>query len=296
MKRSLKILLIGNKGQLGWELHRALAGLGQLTAVDLPEVDLTDEKGLRAFVWQVKPNLIVNPAAYTAVDRAESEPEVALIVNGRAPRVLAEEAQKLNAGLIHYSTDYVFDGAAQKVYTETDIPKPLNVYGQTKLSGERAIQQIGGAFLILRTSWVYSTRQGGFLNKVLQWALQEKVMRIVSDQVSGPTWCRMLAEATAHLVVMGLDDIHSWLMERRGLYHLAGSGYTNRLNWAEAIIELDPRREEQIVQKIQPTLTEDFSTPAKRPLFTPLDCSRFEDVFGFQLPDWKVGLRLALAD
>jgi dTDP-4-dehydrorhamnose reductase len=212
-----------------------------------------------------------------------------------APAVLAEEALALKAGLIHYSTDYVFDGAAGKPYTEVDLPRPLNVYGQSKLAGEMGIQRIGGAYLILRTSWVYSTRQGGFLNKVLQWARQQRVLQIVSDQISGPTWCRMLAEATAHLTAMGLTDIYSWMQERHGLYHLAGSGYASRLEWAKAIIELDPRRSEHIIEEIQPALTADFPVAAQRPLFTPLDCSHFESVFGFQLPHWRSGLELSLS-
>lgn len=286
----MKILLLGNTGQLGWELHRTLQPLGVVIALDYPEVNMADAASIRKTVRQHRPEVIVNATAYTAVDKAESESELAEAINGLGPGVLAEEARKLNAVLIHYSTDYVFDGKKGAPYIETDRPNPLNVYGFSKLHGEQAIQQVGCAYLILRTSWVYSLRQGGFVNKVLDWARQQDTLRVVSDQVSNPTWCRMLAEITAQILARG-DD---YIRERKGLYHLAGDGYASRLEWARKILEFDPHREEQVCKEILPALTSNFPTPAQRPLFSALDCSHFRHVFDFVLPPWQEALRLAI--
>jgi dTDP-4-dehydrorhamnose reductase len=215
-----RILLIGKNGQLGWELHRALSILGELTAVDYPEINLEQPESTVRLIRELKPQVIVNAAAYTAVDNAESEQERVRKVNALAPGLLAEEAQRLKAVFIHYSTDYVFDGKRGSPYVEEDEPNPLNYYGTSKLEGERQVQQAGGDWLIFRTSWVYSLRQGGFVNKVLQWARQKEALRLVTDQVGNPTWCRALAEMTAMLLARGSD----YLCERKGLYHLAGSG------------------------------------------------------------------------
>jgi len=290
----LKILLLGKWGQLGWELQRALAPLGEVTAVDYPEIDLANERQVREVVRTNHPQAIVNATAYTAVDKAESEPKTAMAINGCAPGFLAEEASRLGAILIHYSTDYVFDGRKGSEYLESDSPNPLGVYGQSKLEGERLIQAAGGVFLILRTSWVYSLRRDSFVTKVLQWSRQQSELRVVSDQVSNPTWARMLAEATALLLVKGGDGWRDWLGERGGLYHLAGSGYASRLEWAQAILKYDPRRDEQMTRDIQPALTADFPTPAQRPLFSALNCDLFAQTFGMHLPPWEGALRLAM--
>ncbi len=293
----MHILLLGKHGQLGWELNRALAPLGDLTALDYPEIDLSSPQSLHSQILEARPEVIINATAYTAVDRAESEPGVAMAVNAHAPGILAEIARKLPAALIHYSTDYVFDGTKTSPYCETDQPKPLNLYGQSKLAGEQAITAVGGAYLILRTSWVYSLRRESFVTKVLAWARQHPTLRIVEDQVSNPTWARMLAEATGQL--LGMANTHcqhlaGWIGERSGLYHLAGSGQASRLEWAEAILRLDPHRAEQICQAIQPARTSDFPTPAQRPLYSALDCDRFSDTFGLRLPPWQTALELAL--
>jgi dTDP-4-dehydrorhamnose reductase len=290
----MNILLLGKYGQLGWELHRTLAPAGDLTALDYPEIDLVNESQVREMVRARQPQVIVNATAYTAVDRAESEPELAMAINARAPALLAEEALRLGAVLIHYSTDYVFDGNKGSEYLESDSPNPLGLYAQSKLEGERAIQTVGGNALILRTSWVYSLRRESFVTKVLQWSRQQPVLRLVSDQVSNPTWARMLAEATAHLLVKGGDSWQEWLGERRGLYHLAGSGYTSRLEWAQAILEYDPRRGEQVAREILPALTADFPTPAQRPLYSALNCDLFARTFGLSLPPWQEALHLAM--
>jgi dTDP-4-dehydrorhamnose reductase len=285
-----RILLIGKHGQLGWELNRSLATLCELTSIDYPEIDLGRPETVRDSIRQVRPTMIVNAAAYTDVDKAESEQELAWKVNGLAPGVIAEEARKVGAIFIHYSTDYVFDGKKGHPYVEQDLPNPLNAYGRSKLEGERQVQAGGGTSLILRTSWVYSLRKGGFVNKVLSWARQQETLRIVDDQVANPTWARMLAEITAQ--VLAHDD--DYIRSRAGLYHLAGSGFTSRFEWARLILELDPKRNEQVVRELVPACTADFSTPATRPLFTALNCNSFLDTFGLELPDWRDAMQFAI--
>jgi dTDP-4-dehydrorhamnose reductase len=290
----MRILLLGNTGQLGWELERSLPPLGEVFAIDYPQVDLAHLDEVRTLIRDCRPQVIFNAAAYTAVDRAESEADLAMAINARAPGMLAEEARALGAAIIHYSTDYVFDGMLGKSYSEGDPPNPLNMYGKSKLEGEQAVQQIGGAYLILRTSWVYSLRRDSFVTKVLGWARKQRTLKLVNDQISNPTWCRMLAEASAQLMVNGGEGFVSWLGERSGLYHLAGSGFASRLEWGKMILKFDPRPEEQVVQEILPASSAEFPTPARRPLFTALNCARFRDTFGLHLPDWQDALRLAM--
>ena len=291
----MRILLLGKIGQLGWELNRTLAPLGEVTALDYPEIDLVGSE-IQRTIEKLHPQVIVNATAYTAVDRAEEEREIAGAINGRAPGLMATAANAIGAGLIHYSTDYVFDGKKGEPYLETDAPNPLGVYGQTKLEGEQAIQRADGAYLILRTSWVYNMRGDNFVRKALQWARQRRVMRVVTDQVSSPTWARMLAEITAQLLARSADSPSRWIEENKGVYHLAGSGYASRMEWVQEILRLDARPEEQVVQEIQPALTSDFPTPAERPLYSALSCGHFQQTFGLSLPDWRVALMLAMAE
>ena len=286
----MNLLLLGCTGQLGWELHRCLQPLGVVAACDFPIINMADAAGIREKVRECQPDVIINATAYTAVDKAESEPELAEAINGRAPGALAEEARRRKAVLIHYSTDYVFDGRKAAPYVESDLPAPLNVYGVSKLHGEQAVQQVGGDYLILRTSWVYSLREGGFVNKVLEWARQQDTLRMATDQIGNPTWSRMLAEITALLLARGEEHIR----EHTGLYHLAGSGFASRFEWAKLILELDPDKQEQRVKEFSPALTADFPTSAQRPLFSALDCNHFFNTFGLQLPDWQAALRLAM--
>ncbi len=292
------ILLFGRIGQLGWELRRTLAPLGRVTALDFPEIDLADPDQVCRPIRDVRPQIIINATAYTAVDRAESEPEIALAINGRAPGIMAEEARAIGAALIHYSTDYVFDGLKGSPYLETDRPNPANAYGHSKLAGEEFVQQVGGAALILRTSWVYSLRGDSFVTKVLNWSRRSRTLRMVTDQVSNPTWARMLAEISADLLALKAGDsgqhIVAWLGEHRGIYHLAGEGYASRLEWAQAILSYDPHPEEQTIQELLPALTSDFPAPAQRPLFSALNCNRFTEAFGLRLPAWKTALQLAM--
>lgn len=292
----MRILLLGKNGQLGWELNRALQPLGQVTALDYPAIDMANAISLRKVVQEHQPNVIVNATAYTAVDKAESEPELAELINSTASRVLAEEAKTLNAALIHYSTDYVFDGTKGKPYTESDTPNPLSVYGKSKLYGEQAIQSVGGIYVILRTAWMYSRRRDSFVTKVLEWARKNELLQVVDDQVSNPTWARMMAETTALLLARGDVNFLTWLDERKGLYHLAGSGFVSRFEWAEQILKLDPNPEQQVTRRLERATTSDFPMPAQRPLFSALDCGKFEDTFGLKLPDWKNSLQLTMTD
>jgi dTDP-4-dehydrorhamnose reductase len=290
----IRLLLFGKQGQLGWELQRTLACLGEVVALDFPEVDFTHPESLPEVVRSARPDVIVNAAAYTAVDKAESEPEKARLVNAVAPGVLAETAFRVGAALLHYSTDYVFDGAAERPYVETDSTSPLNVYGETKLAGEAALREVGDAWMTFRTTWVYSLRQGGFVNKVLSWATGNRTLKIVTDQVGGPTSSRMLAEATALLLAKAGEEPLDWIRDRRGLYHLSGDGHTSRFDWARAILELDPHPEQREVEEVLPARSADFPTPARRPAFSALNCDKFAETFGFRLPDWRKGLALMM--
>lgn len=291
----MRILLLGKIGQLGWELNRTLAPLGEITALDYPDIDLT-RSDIQRTIQDLHPQVVINATAYTAVDRAEEEPELAEAINGRAPGLMAEAARAIGAGLIHYSTDYVFDGKKGHPYVETDTPNPLGVYGRSKLAGEKTIQEVDGSYLILRTSWVYSMRRDNFVRKTLQWARQHRVMRVVTDQISNPTWARMLAEISAHLLARSGDSPAQWIGERKGIYHLAGSGYASRMEWVQEILRFDPKPEEQVVQEIQPALTRDFPTPAERPLYSALNCERFRQTFDLNLPAWQTALTLAMAE
>ncbi len=289
-----RFLLFGKIGQLGWELRRTLATVGEVICLDYPDVDFTHPETLHAMIDQAAPQVIINAVAYTAVDKAEEEQKKAGLINAIAPGVLAEEAQKRKIPLIHYSTDYVFNGKKGSLYVESDQPDPLNVYGRSKLDGEIAVQQAGGAALILRTSWVYSMRQGGFVTKVLQWSRQQSVLRMVTDQVGNPTWARMLAEVNAQLLAMAGQDLYGWFTQYAGLYHLAGGGNANRLEWARAILDNDAHPEEHTVKELQSALTHEFPTLAVRPLFSAMDCSLFTRKLGLFLPDWRIALKLAM--
>ncbi len=289
-----RILLLGKLGQLGWELRRTIAPLGDLIAVDYPEIDLVKINSLDEIIYKLNPDVIVNATAYTAVDQAENEMETAMAINAHAPRRMAELAAEINAALIHYSTDFVYDGMKGTPFLETDQPNPLGAYGKSKLAGDAAIEVVDCPHLILRTSWVYSIRRDSFVTKVLDWARNQTELRVVDDQVSNPTWCRMLAEATAILLAQSGQDPKGWINERRGVYHLAGDGYTSRMEWAKLILEYDPNREQQVVRELLPAKTSDYPTPAQRPLFSALNCDKFADTFSFRLPVWQESLKLAL--
>jgi dTDP-4-dehydrorhamnose reductase len=288
----MKILLFGAMGQLGTELQRTLAPLGEIAAYDIHNLNLANTENVRQTIRSLSPQVIVNASAYTAVDMAESEADKAFKVNSEIPQLFTEEAAKLNSFLIHYSTDYVFDGTKNIPYLEGDATRPLGVYGKSKLAGEEAIKAGNANYLILRTSWVYSRNKNSFVSKVLEWARKQERLSIVSDQISNPTWARTLADVTAQLLGKGLDC----LSERRGLYHVAGNGHASRLEWAEKIVELDPNKHEQKVKEIVPALTSDFPTPATRPLYSALDCSLFQSTFEIPLPKWEDALKMAMTE
>jgi len=293
MTRSLwpRIMLTGKNGQVGWELQRTLAPLGEVVALDRRQLDLSDSKQIRELVREIKPNLIVNAAAYTAVDKAESEPEIAMAINGVAPGILAEEAKRIGAAIIHYSTDYVFDGNKTSPYTEDDTPNPLNEYGRTKLAGEQAVKAAGSPYIILRTGWVYGTHGKNFLLTILRLAHEREELSIVDDQTGAPTWSRMLAEATAQI----LSDDYNALTAKRGIYHMTASGSTTWYGFSKAIIELDPNLKEQVCKYVRPILSAEYPTPARRPAYSVLSNAKLKAAFEVALPGWEQGLNLALS-
>ena len=288
----MRILLFGKNGQLGWELQRTLAPLGAITALDFEDLDLRDPSLLRRRLQDLRPEVVVNAAAYTNVDGAESNRDAAFAINAAAPQIMAQETRGMDAALIHYSTDYVFDGTKGTPYVEDDDPHPVNVYGESKLAGEQAVQAMGGSFLIFRTAWLYSMRGDNFVTKVLSWARKHEVLHIVDDQTANPTWARTLAQLTAHVLVQGADCVS----DHRGLYHLAGDGYASRYDWAQEILKLDPKPEEQMAHEIRRAKTSDIPTPARRPTFSALDCGLCTRIFGLTAPAWALELKLALMD
>ena len=288
----MNILLTGANGQVGWELRRSLSTLGQVTALDSHGLNLTDPTAIRRAVAELKPRIIVNPAAYTAVDKAESEPDLAQAVNATAPGILAEEAAATGALLVHYSTDYVFDGSGDHPWREDDPTGPLNVYGATKLAGEQAIAASGCRHLIFRTSWVYGVRGSNFLLTMQRLMRERPELKIVADQVGAPTWCRSLADATAQILAQvispsrGADKPASW-----GVYHMTNGGETAWHGFAQAILAADPP---ETPPRLLPIPSSDYPTPARRPLNSRLDNSKLARVFGVRLPDWDQALKLCL--
>ena len=271
------ILVIGARGQLGFELARLLPPYGEVTPLDRAQLDLGEPDAIRETLRALRPALVVNAAAYTAVDQAEREAERAEAINARAPAILAEEAKRLDALLIHYSTDYVFDGAAATPYPEDAPTNPLGVYGASKLRGEQAIVASGCRYLVLRTSWVYGLRGHNFLLTIRRLAAERDELRIVADQLGVPNWSRALADATATLVSRGLDI----LAERAGLYHLSARGSTNWFEFARAIV--GPVEKPRVL----PITTAEYPTAARRPPYTVLATEKLEHVFGVSLSDWR---------
>ena len=287
----MKILLIGKNGQVGWELRRTLAPLAEVVAVDYPEINFTDTLALRQLVAATRPNVVVNAAAYTAVDKAETETELCRQINAVAPGVLAEEAKKIGALMVHYSTDYIFDGTKTSPYAETDTPNPLGAYGRSKLEGDRAVMASGANHLIFRLCWVYGARGLNFMLTMQRLAREREKLRVVGDQFGCPTWSRMIAEATAQAVkqVLAGPDISKFI----GEYHLAAGGQSNWHEFASRIIEGMPEAERKcrVVEKIT---TAEYPTPAKRPAYSVLDCGKLQKTFGLRLPDWETSLRQVL--
>lgn len=286
----MKILLLGKNGQVGWELQRSLSLLGELVALGRDEGDLTDLPGLVAMIQQLKPHVIVNAAAYTAVDKAETDFELAHLVNAKAIGVLAEEAVQLDALLVHYSTDYVFDGSGEQFWLESDQANPLSVYGVSKLMGEQLIQRAGCKHLILRTSWVYAARGSNFIKTILRLAQEKQTLQIVNDQVGAPTGAELLADVTAYCV----QDMQRY-PERSGVYHCVPNGLTTWYEYACFVIEQARQLGIPLqVQTVLPIATSQYPLPAARPLNSRLATKKLEETFGVVLPEWSNGVMRAL--
>ena len=288
----MKFLLFGKGGQVGWELQRSLAPLGQVVALDFDSTDLcgdfTNLDGLAASVEAVRPDFIINAAAHTAVDKAESEPELARTINALAPEVLAKAAQRIGAGIVHYSTDYVFNGSGDARWTETDQPEPLNVYGRTKLEGERLVAAACARHLIFRTSWVYAARGGNFAKTMLRLAGERERLTVIDDQFGAPTGAELLADVTAH----ALRDL-ALRPQHAGLYHLTASGETTWHGYASHVLEIARAAGVSLktaADAVAAVPTSAFPTPAQRPLNSRLDTSKLQATFGLTLPDWRSGV------
>ncbi len=287
----MRILLTGKNGQVGWELQRALASSGDVVALDSDEMDLADPDAIRRTVRDVKPAIIINPAAYTAVDKAEGDATLAMAVNGIAPGILAEEAQRLGAVLVHFSTDYVFDGSNPVPYTEDDQPDPQSVYGSTKLAGEEAIRSSGCKHLVLRTSWVYGVHGGNFVKTILRLAKERNELRIVADQFGAPTWAKDLANAT--MLTLMAWQMSDWSDELGGTYHITAGGRTNWHHYAEEIVRLAREYDAALAAKpldIRAIATREYPVPAKRPANSVLSNDKIGRVFGIRLPEWQDSL------
>jgi dTDP-4-dehydrorhamnose reductase len=297
----MKILLLGRGGQVGWELQRSLSVLGEVVALDFDTAhnpyglcgDFTDLDGLARTVEQVQPDVIVNAAAHTAVDKAESEPELARTINALAPTVLAQAATKIGAWLVHYSTDYVFDGSGSAPWKETDATGPLSVYGQTKLEGEQAVASTP-KHLILRTSWVYATRGGNFAKTMLRLASEREALTVINDQFGAPTSAELLADVTAH-ALRKLQDQPALA----GLYHCIASGETSWHGYAQFVLGQAQALGMPLKagpEQVAPTPTSSYPTPAKRPLNSRLDTGKLQAAFGLTMPHWQMGVARMLTE
>ena len=298
MTTPVKILLFGKGGQVGWELQRSLSPLGEVVAVDFDSTDLcgdfTNPAGLAETVRQVKPSIIVNAAAHTAVDKAESEPELARTINATAPGIIAQEAQSLQAWMVHYSTDYVFDGSGEQAWTESDQPAPLSVYGQTKWEGEQLVSANCSKHLIFRTSWVYAARGGNFAKTMLRLAKERDSLSVIDDQIGAPTGADLLADITA----LALRQVQTQ-PDLAGLYHLVASGHTSWHGYASLVIE--QARQAGITLKtpqnaIHKIATKAYPTPARRPINSRLDTSKLQAAFQVHLPSWQQGVTRMLTE
>jgi len=283
-----RILVTGAHGQVGYELTRSLAPQGKVVGTTHQEMDLSNPDAIRKKIREFKPDVIVNSGAYTAVDKAESDSKLCMMVNAEAPGILAEEAKKLNAWLVHYSTDYVFDGSLERPYHEEDLPNPLSVYGRSKWEGEKAIQQVDGNYLILRTSWVYGRRGKNFLLTMLNLAKTKEHLTIVNDQFGAPTWARLIAEATTHMIAGS--------KKKSGIYNLTSAGYTTWKGFADAIFEIQQKKDGGKIPSITGITTREYPTPASRPKNSVLSHAKLNQDFPLHMPDWRESLELCMQD
>jgi dTDP-4-dehydrorhamnose reductase len=304
---SLRLLITGANGQVGWHLQRVLAPLGEVLAIDVEQVDLTDLDAITRTVREFAPDVVANAAAYTAVDKAESEPDVGRAINVAAPARMAEECARSGALLIHYSTDYVYDGTKSGAYDESDATGPLSVYGRTKLEGDQAIIASGCAHIILRTTWVYDVRGKNFLRTVLRLAREKEELRMINDQFGAPTWARGLAESTTIILAKSLERRTAGGVWNSGLFHLTAAGRTSWAGFAQAILEDyeallawpadtgefgGPLKAKRVVE----ITSEQYLTPARRPRNSVLSNAKVQAAFGIVMPDWRSQLRLAMQD
>jgi dTDP-4-dehydrorhamnose reductase len=304
---SLRLLVTGSTGQIGWQLQRTLAPLGEVIACTRTQLDLGDPEAAGGVVRELAPDVVVNAAAYTAVDKAEKEPKLAHTVNAIAPGRIAEEVARSGGLLVHFSTDYVFAGAKADAYMEDDPTGPLNVYGRTKLAGEQLIAASGCAHLILRTTWVYDIRGKNFLRTALRLAREREELRMVGDQHGAPTWARAIAEGTAQIIARCAEHRDSSGWRTGGVFHLTAAGETTWAGFAEKILEdyeslaswpadTGEYGSPLMAKRVVAITSEQFSTPARRPLNSVLSSAKLQSTFGLQLPDWRIQLRLALQD
>ena len=298
----MKILLLGKNGQVGWELQRSLAPLGEVTALDRYSTDFCGDlgnlAGLRETVQRLRPQVIVNAAAHTAVDKAESEPELARLINATAPGVLAQEAHQLGAWLVHYSTDYVFDGSGSQPWVETDTPAPLSVYGHTKLEGEQLIAQHCPKHLIFRTSWVYAARGGNFAKTMLRLARERERLTVIDDQWGAPTGAELIADVTAH-AIRQVQQRPVGPHGEAGIYHLAASGHASWNSYAKHVLAQAAQAQpaiELVAKEVAPVPTSAFPTPARRPHNSRLNTAKLQATFGLRLPPWQQGVDRMLAE
>ncbi|WP_126446669.1 dTDP-4-dehydrorhamnose reductase [Sulfuricystis multivorans] len=295
----MKILLTGKNGQVGFELARALAPLAEIIAVGHAECDLAKPAAIRRLIAQVKPQIIVNPAAYTAVDKAEAEPDLAQAINGDAPGILGEEAKRLGALVVHYSTDYVFDGRKNGCYSEDDAPDPLNVYGQTKLAGERALIASGARHLIFRVSWVFGAHGANFAKTMLRLAAERDSLKVVADQFGAPTSAALIADVTAQILGQYIRACRPASADfAYGLYHLVAAGRTSWHEYAQEVVRWARAAGQPLrlrPEDVQAITTADYPLPAARPANSCLDTTKLRETFGLVLPDWREGLHHVLA-
>jgi dTDP-4-dehydrorhamnose reductase len=301
-----RILLTGRNGQVGYELFGLLPQLGEVIALGREQLDLLKPEDIRRVIREIRPNLVVNAAAYTAVDQAEKEEATARAINADAPAVIAEEAKRIGAALVHYSTDYVFNGSKTSPYEEDDPVDPINVYGKTKLAGEQAIQSSGVPYLIFRTAWIYATRGRNFVLTILRLATQREELQIVTDQIGAPSWSREIAAATTQILV-GLysrGSLPSSISELSGIYHMTAAGETSWYEFTKAILEKASRMpltahwfatatggQPVVTRRIIPIKTSEYPTPARRPAYSVLSNSHLLETFGVQLPVWDAQLQ-----
>lgn len=290
----MKILLFGKNGQVGWELHRSLQPLGEIVALGRNDADFSDPESLRHIINNIKPDVIVNAVAYTAVDNAESEEDLATTINGTAPGVLAEEASKVNALLVHYSTDYIFDGTSNRPYLESDAPNPINAYGRSKLAGERAIQSSGCNFVILRTSWVYASRGSNFLQTIIRLAKEKNELKIIDDQIGTPTWARYIADSTSCLISKILNDQVSGNIEINEIFHLVNEGHCSWYQFADEIVSRLKVIDQNIKTEVKPISSDQYASVADRPKHTVLCTDKIQREMLLKNIHWDSAVELCI--